>query len=211
MVTVVFASGSALAGFTSTLDAAGQRTSEASDAGRPVNSVTFDAQGQVMLALGGAAGRTVHYNYDIDGRLTSELITNVPNTPNRTISSTYDLAGNRRLKLDYTATPQDSRTTYTYDADDRLTVASLGPYYPASGGQGGIQSSDTRYTYDLDGHTLTATVSRGNTTLSTTMNTWDIEGHLVEVMTTDTTQNTTTTTDFAYDAAGNRVAQRTGG
>ncbi len=134
------------------------------------------------------SGRLVTYTYDQLGRVTTENITD-PTLGNRTITYTYDAAGNR-------LTMNDSAigiTTYTYDNNDRLLSTTQG-------------TQVTNYTYDNDGHILTEKVV--GTPNQTTYH-WDDRGNLsgADVTTSSGTQSAT----YQYDAAGNRVAETSGG
>ena len=197
--TANIASGLILAGFTYATDLAGQRTSVVADAGRSI-APSFDAKGRVNLNLGTAPPqpRTEAYTYDLDGRLTADLITNDPLFPNGTRAYTYayDLAGNRIRMTDSGSGTGSSDLASTYDADGRLREVN---------GTSAGTSYDQTYTYDPNGSTLTVTLA-GHTTTDT----WDIEGHLVE---TDVpgASGTIHHTSYAYDDDGDRVAEATDG
>jgi RHS repeat-associated protein len=121
--------------------------------------------------------------YDDLYRLTEEVITDKTNG-NRTSSYTYDAAGNRRNK-----TINDVKTTYTYDANDRLLNEKVNGATTAS------------YTYDNNGSTLTKTENGVTTTY-----TWNDEKRLVSVTVGNTQQ-----VEYTYNDQGIRVSSKVNG
>ncbi|WP_407560889.1 RHS repeat-associated core domain-containing protein [Streptomyces sp. 184] len=117
-------------------------------------------------------------------------------------SFTYDKTGNRLSRTDHDTsgnTAGDTRYTYTYpDAGQPqphtlTSVMSEGPTGTAA---------DT-YTYDATGNTATRTLAGDEQTL-----TWDAEGHLAKVA-TPVEGGGEKTTEYLYDAEGNRLIGRT--
>jgi RHS repeat-associated protein len=127
------------------------------------------------------SGRAVDYSYDAAYKLTEERI-NDPVTGLRTISYTYDPAGNRLTKTDGGVT-----TSYTYDANDRLL---------AEGGNA--------YTYDANGNTRTRTATGENVTYG-----YDFRNRLAQAQITAGASSSTVA--YAYDADGIRVRKTVDG
>src|SRR6185503_640984 len=78
---------------------------------------TYNAAGQ-RLSVTENSGRTVNYGYDAAARLTSETITNDPNSANGALTYSLDAVGNRLTRTSTLAAVPAS--TSTYDANDRL-------------------------------------------------------------------------------------------
>lgn len=132
-------------------------------------------------------GRKVEYTYDALDRLTQEKITDAVNG-NRTISYTYDPAGNRLIRTD--SDPSVGLSTYTYDANDRLATET----------DQGVLST---YAYDANGNTLSKTTGASHVSY-----TWDFDNRLTDA---DTNGDGITDEHNVYDAAGNRVSQTVNG
>ena len=143
---------------------------------------TLDAIGQRTLVVE-ASGRVVVYTFDNVNRLTEEAITDAV-TGDRTISYSYDLAGNRLERNDSV----DGLTNYLYDANNRLTEMTQG-------------AELTQFTYDANGSMLSWSNGAETTTYS-----WinDGENRLTQVTINDGTN--TSQVDYVYDAFGTRVA-----
>ncbi|MFD4656027.1 RHS repeat-associated core domain-containing protein, partial [Kitasatospora sp. NPDC058444] len=141
-------------------------------------------------ALGGPAPYWTSWTYNTDGTRAGE--------------TRHDPAGN---------TGQDSTTSYTYPAATAARPHSLSSTSTVTGAVGApvVES----YDYDAGGHTTGRHLSpSGNRTGDQSL-TWDTEGRLAglteTVKTTAGTTVTTTnkTTDYLYDAGGNRLLGHT--
>jgi RHS repeat-associated protein len=175
-------SGSVLASFTYTLDAAGRRIAVVE---------LFPAQFSYT--------REVDYSYDAMSRLTKEVVKNDSN--NTTLSSivyTNDLASNRKEKkvLDGSNNTVND-TVDTFDGNDRLTSES----YTA-----GANSSTLSYTYDANGSTLTKTVTGNALPSESDTYTWDSEIRMVSASITVNNVNHVYT--YGYDDRGIRVSSK---
>jgi RHS repeat-associated protein len=133
-------------------------------------------------------GRTVDYQYDILNRLTSEQITDSTNG-NRAFNYTYDLAGNRLTKGDSLL----GVTNYSYDTNNRLTQTGLG-------------TTITQFTYDNNGSMINRTDGINTVTYN-----WANDGENRLLSLTATNPTSTTSSQYVYDAMGNRVASTTDG
>ncbi|WP_316743236.1 LamG-like jellyroll fold domain-containing protein [Streptomyces sp. MK7] len=162
-------------------------------------SQTYDGVGNVTSTTD-AGGHTSRFTYDAAGTLTQEI---QPVDASTSITTTfgYDAAGNRTRFTDgrgnswrYTYTPwgqqekviepttakytsaADSTTTYAYDADGRLTNAtlpggvttsmsydSLGRLTSVSGAGADAATATRSFTYDADGRVLSADTSEAGT------------------------------------------------
>ena len=143
---------------------------------------TPDPSGQrTAVAETGPRPRQVVYGYDPDRRLTAETVT-AAGGPATTTAYTYDAAGNRLTRDD----PATGRTTYGYDAGDRLLTETIG-------------GSVTAYTYDGSGDTLTRTGAGGQE-----VDTYTSDGRLATA--TVTAGGTTHTRSYRYSGDGLRVA-----
>jgi RHS repeat-associated protein len=127
-------------------------------------------------------GRTVDYSYDNLYRLTQENITDAV-AGNKVTDYTFDAVGNRLERIDSV----DGKTTYSYDANDRLLEEVLG-------------GTVTDYQYDAKGN-LIAKVENGQT-LATYQ--WNAKGELAAVEVTE--NGVTGRTEFEYDYQGIRVS-----
>ncbi|QLE59915.1 hypothetical protein FD725_30895 (plasmid) [Nostoc sp. TCL26-01] len=132
-------------------------------------------------------GRIVEYAYDKLYRLTQEKITDAV-AGNKTVTYKFDPVGNRLEKVDSV----EGKTTYNYDANDRLFKEILG-------------SDVTGYKYDKQGN-LTAKIENGVTKATYQ---WNAKGELVAVETTE--NGVTGRVEFEYDHEGIRVAIKTDG
>lgn len=144
-----------------------------------------------------------NYEYNNAGVLTSEengIINNgVSNIETKTLYS-YDLCGNRvsEQKTDYTNSSNNSLTTYTYNAANRL----IGKNTSSSDA-----SSQSTYTYDFSGNLLTSNTvknSSGVQTTETTTYTYDALNR------TSAISKNGTETSFKYDENNRRISKTTG-
>ena len=102
---------------------------------------TYNAAGQRLSATENS-GRTVSYSYDAAARLTSETITNDPNSGNGALNYSLDAVGNRLTRTSTLAAIASS--TSTYNANDRLNSDG----YDANGN---TTSADGKtYTYNFE-------------------------------------------------------------
>ncbi|GAA2633693.1 hypothetical protein Adu01nite_55690 [Paractinoplanes durhamensis] len=126
------------------------------------------------------------YTYDKANRITAECYgaqTCAGATAART-DYTYDLVGNRTT-MKKVATGENTTTSYAYDAADQLTTETVS----------GTRSSSRAFTYDLEGNQTQAGTDRFTYALDHTMTSASVNG---------------TTTNYAYDAQGNRVSGTSG-
>ena len=130
-------------------------------------------------------GREVDYTYDSLDRLTEEKIIDAI-FGNRTIDYTYDADGNR-LTMNGSV---DGLTSYSYDALDRLTTATLA-------------GQVTQYVYDKNGNMLSSVSPTGSVFYK-----WDFDDRLISA---DTNGDGVTDEVNVYDPEGNLVAQTIGG
>jgi RHS repeat-associated protein len=124
--------------------------------------------------------RSLAYTYDDLYRLTEEVITDTTNG-NRTFGYTYDAVGNRQSK-----TINGVKTTYTYDANDRLLNEKVNGVITAA------------YSYDNNGSTLTKTENGVMMTY-----TWNDEKRMVSVTVGNTQQ-----VGYTYNDQGIRVSSK---
>jgi RHS repeat-associated protein len=168
---------------------------------------TYDEAGNVLsISDTSTTGTDVQcFQYDYLRRLTeawSQLDETCASTPSDSVvggpaaywnSYTYDLVGNR---LTETLHEEDTERTYDYPepgTPQPHTVTSVTEEAP------GITSLE-EYGYDQAGNTTTRQIGGDTQTL-----TWDAEGHLASVEEADGT-----TTEYLYDADGNRLISRSG-
>ncbi|MDQ2700309.1 MAG: hypothetical protein M3Y23_03155, partial [Actinomycetota bacterium] len=122
-------------------DLAGRQTAErwltSSGGTIRTETYTYDSGGQLIGASDPDA--TLTFTYDFLGRQTSERTSGGSGQPDVTLTSGYDKVGNRTSLTDnFTSV---GRTTYTYDALDRLTTIAR-----STGGAAGPQ---VVFTYDV--------------------------------------------------------------
>lgn len=126
------------------------------------------------------------YTYDAANRLTAECFgaqTCAGAVADRT-DYTYDLVGNRKTKT-RVAPGENTTTSYTYDGADQLTRESVT----------GSRSSTRSFAYDLEGNQTEAGTDRFTYALDHTMTSATVGGK---------------TTNYTYDATGNRIKAVTG-
>ncbi|SNY53633.1 polymorphic toxin-type HINT domain-containing protein [Paractinoplanes atraurantiacus] len=126
------------------------------------------------------------YNYDAANRLTAECFgaqSCAGSSAERT-DYTYDLVGNRTTKK-VVAPGENTTTSYTYDAADQLTNERIT----------GSRSNERSFEYDLEGNQIRAGNNRFTYALDHTMTSATVDGK---------------TTDYTYDAVGNRIKAVTG-
>src|SRR6185436_4703307 len=122
---------------------------------------TLGPRGQ-RLRLQESTGRQVDYAYDALGRLIEEQVTVGPSGSLDTTAYTYDAVGNR-----LTMTSSRGTTSYSYDANHRLTSAGTVAFtYDPNGNLASRSQSGalTTYQYDTLGHLRQVTAASGGTT-----------------------------------------------
>ena len=198
-----------LAGYRYTLTSAGQKSRvDEYAAGAQVtisgSAGTGEAGGSdaatLTAAIAGTPARTVEWRYDETGKLTEEKVTEpLGGTPTvtRTTSYTYDKVGNRKTKTETAAAGPSAVTTYTYDANDRLTEEVR---------SSGASSVTVLYGWDATGNLASKTEGSLFTGYS-----YDPENRLVEVRQGPSAGSAQTIATYAYDAAGNRIAKTVNG
>jgi RHS repeat-associated protein len=147
---------------------------------------TLDAMGNRTKVVEND-GRTVEYIYDDLYRLTQEKLADAV-VGNKVIDYKFDPVGNRLERIDSV----EGKTTYSYDANDRLLEEVLG-------------GKVTDYQYDAKGN-LTAKVENGATQAEYE---WNAKGELVAVEVTE--NGTTERIEFEYDHQGVRVVIKQNG
>jgi RHS repeat-associated protein len=126
------------------------------------------------------------YTYDAANRITSACYgaQTCAGPVAERLDYTYDLVGNRKTQRK-TAPGENTNTTYTYDAADQLTREVTT----------GTRSSERTFEYDREGNQTRAGADRYTYALDHTMTSATIGGR---------------TTNYTYDAVGNRVAAASG-
>lgn len=192
-----------------TYDAAGRRTALTYPDGRVVRT-SYDANSR-PIAVDDGRGHTTALGYDNDGRLTdveypasamrmaydaTGRLTGVLNEDAGGAFAVYaytlDAAGNRLVeeirRLQVGAPTTIERSSYTYDANDRLIRSSRSVAAQAP--------EVIEYGFDLSGNRLSAQSSAG----WSQVHRYDVADRLLEL--TDTRTGATT---YAYDEAGQRI------
>lgn len=183
-------------------DTAGNKTSQTAP-GNAVTSWTYDPAGTGLpISTTDPRGKSTTYGYDTQGNLIS-----IASALSEVKSMTYDSTGRRLSVVDPRgnlsgATPNDYRTSFTYDAaNHKLSQTDpLGDQstwaYDAAGNLTSAtdpNSHSTAYAYD-NANELTSVTAPGS---ASTTYTYDPDGNL----STKTDPNNHTTT-YAYDTAG---------
>ncbi|WP_405009075.1 polymorphic toxin-type HINT domain-containing protein [Kitasatospora sp. NBC_01539] len=182
---------------------------------------TYDQAGNVTSLTDASASGTDRqcYQYDYLTRLTDAFTPTAgtcPATPTGAAlggpaaywtSWTYNTDGTRATETRHNPagnTAQDATSTYTYPQTHRLGDTSTVT------GALGSPVSET-YAYDLSGNTTDRHLKPAANQSSDQKLTWDAENHLTQVADTvkttsgSTTTTTNRTTDYLYDADGNRL------
>jgi RHS repeat-associated protein len=158
-------------------DAAGRPTTRILPDG--TNEVfAYDLEGQ-LTGHTTFGGQTITRAYDSEGRETSRTIPATASTPARTITWTYNADGQRATQTETGPTSAQGTTTYTYDAQGRLSGL--------SGPQGTLA-----WTYDAADRITRRSTSEGNTDYE-----YDGDGRLTRMVAPDGKATT-----YTYDAAG---------
>jgi len=189
--------------------------------GNPIVTYPYDSVGR-LSQKNNANGTYTSYVYDANGNILHLL----NYAPGGAINSRFDYTYSS-LGLQSSQTTLDGTWTYTYDADGQLTHAVFASNNPAS-----IPSQDLTYNYDSLGN-RTSTVVNGVTTLYTTNNmnqytsvggvpySYDANGNLLSdgantyvyntINQLTSVTNVSVTTNYTYNAIGQRVATDVGG
>lgn len=137
-------------------DAAGRPTSRILPDGTS-ETFAYDLEGQ-LTGHTTFGGQTITRAYDSEGREISRTIPATANTPARTITWTYNADGQRATQTETGPTSAQGTTTYTYDAQGRLTglagpQGTLGWTYDAADRitRRSTREGNTDYEYDGDG------------------------------------------------------------
>ncbi|MFJ5925721.1 RHS repeat-associated core domain-containing protein, partial [Kitasatospora sp. NPDC092948] len=187
---------------------------------------TYDQAGNVTSVTDTSSSGTDRqcFGYDYLARLTEAY---TPNTGSCTAPSgtqlggpapywtswTYNTNGTRATETRHDTggnTAQDATTTYTYPAATAARPHSLTSTSTITGGAG-TPVVET-YGYDSAGNTTSRGLKPGANRTSDQALTWNTEGKLSQAVTTNKTGGTTTgtaTTDYLYDAEGNRLIGHT--
>ncbi|TQJ57757.1 RHS repeat-associated protein [Streptomyces sp. SLBN-115] len=194
-------------------DLTGRLTSIATADGLTRNTYTYNDQGALLTAAG--PGGTSAYAYNADGSMTQRT------TTAGTTDYTYDAAGRidtirdsitgnnvlydfdaaGRPSLEQYATSQTgtapytvtAKRTYGYDELGRLNTDAV------TSADGTTSVASTTYGYDLDDN-LTSKKTTGTAGAGTNTYTYDYANRM-----TSWTKDTTATTSYEWDAAGNRT------
>nr|WP_322746857.1 polymorphic toxin-type HINT domain-containing protein [Streptomyces tauricus] len=178
-------------------------------------SYRYDQSGNILSAADVSRSGTDNqcYTYDYLRRLTeawTEADTSCAASPTgQNIGGpaaywhnyTYDKTGNRLTQTQHNPsgdTSKDVKSTYTYPSAGQPRPHALGTSTTTTG----TVTSQNSYTYDETGNTRTRVLGGDTQTLA-----WDAEGHLAKV--TQPSGSTTKTTEYLYDADGNRLIART--
>ncbi|MFD7736354.1 RHS repeat domain-containing protein, partial [Kitasatospora phosalacinea] len=187
---------------------------------------TYDQAGNVTSLTDTSSSGTDRqcYQYDYLARLTQAY---TPNTGSCTAPSatqlggpapywtswTYNTNGTRATETRHNTagnTAQDATTTYTYPAASAARPHSLTSTSTVTGTLG-TPVVET-YGYDNAGNTTTRNLKPTSNRTSDQTLTWNTEGKLSQTVTTSKSGGTTTgttTTDYLYDANGNRLIGHT--
>ncbi|MEU9131064.1 RHS repeat-associated core domain-containing protein [Kitasatospora sp. NPDC048540] len=187
---------------------------------------TYDQAGNVTSVTDTSASGTDRqcFQYDHLARVTEAFTpggAGCPATPAGTAlggpapywtSWTYNTNGTRATETRHNpagTTAQDATTTYSYPAADAARPHSLTGTSTVTGALG-TPVTET-YQYDTSGNTTERHLKPAAGRTSDQVLTWDVEGRLAKVAdTVKTTSGSTTTTtgrtsDYLYDAGGNRL------
>ncbi len=177
------ADGSILSGVRYTVNGSGLRT----------KVEVFDALSQVAAGVPANPAEWSEYAYDEGGRLTLEKITDRNGVLKKSVEYRYDKAGNRTGKTVTTAAGVAS-TTYSYDANDRLTGEKL---VTESG-----SVVNTAFQWDANGNMLARVVGNSADYFS-----WNSDNRLVEVKRGSSPDTAVPVVRYGYDADGQRVSR----
>lgn len=148
----------------------------------PGNSETFSYDAEGNLTAASNNGIQMIFTYDALNRLTSKTVVNW----GKTVSYTYDAAGNRASMTD----PDGGQTTYSYDANNRLIQITA----PGSG--------TTSFSYDPAGRLTQQT--NGNGTYAQYF--YDNADRVDSILHKDAGGAVLLRYAYTYDARGNRLS-----
>ncbi|MEN2424435.1 LysM peptidoglycan-binding domain-containing protein [Chromobacterium vaccinii] len=178
-------------------DALGRQT-KITDAEGGVESMTYDAFGN-KATYTNQLGAVFSYDYDAAGRVLKET-----GRDGATVLSAkrfeYDAFGNRTLQVEAEGQPEQRRTSYGYDANNRL-VSQTGDavkIYTLDKGEATVSPTETRR-YDAAGNLVEFIDANGNVTRTA----YDSQNRKVRERNGDGYVST-----WAYDGAGNVIEQR---
>ncbi len=200
-------------------DSVGRLASLTDAHGAAIVSYTYTADDQPQTVTNGN-GTTTSYAYDSRGTVSSV----VNRGPGGAVTSQFAYTHNA-LGETTSVTGSAGTTTYSYDADGELTMATLpggrvlrysydadgnrtattdstaGPTnYAVNGDDEYTSAGATTYTYDADGNLASATGSSGTTTYH-----WNPLGQLASVV------SPSGTTTYSYDALGTLISEDVAG
>ncbi|WP_251067262.1 LamG-like jellyroll fold domain-containing protein [Streptomyces sp. ISL-36] len=172
-------------------------TIEVTDAVGNATRFTYDMDGQVLTSTD-ADGTSTKNTYDGFGQLVATSDLDASGAVLRTMSSTYDRAGNATSVTDF----RGHTTTLTTDASGAITKA----VQPVSA----TESITTTFGYDAAGNRTRFTDGRGNPFL-TTYNTWGLPESEIEPSTPAHPALADRTFTTVYDGAGRAKEYRSPG
>ncbi|WP_328725465.1 LamG-like jellyroll fold domain-containing protein [Streptomyces sp. NBC_00259] len=172
-------------------------TTEVTDSAGNISRFTYEMDGELLTATD-ADGTSTRNTYDGYGQLVSTSDLDATGAVLRTMSSTYDRAGNPLTVTDY----RGHTTSFTADATGLVTKA----VQPVSA----TESITTTFGYDAAGNRTRFTDGRGNPFI-TTYNTWGLPESLTEPSTPAHPDPADRTFTTVYDANGQPKEQRSPG
>ncbi|MEU2155708.1 LamG-like jellyroll fold domain-containing protein [Streptomyces sp. NPDC019396] len=172
-------------------------TTEVTDSAGQKSTFTYDMDGQVLTSTDPDGTKTKN-TYDGFGQLVSTSDLDASGATLRTMSSTYDRAGNPASVTDY----RGHTSTFETDATGVVTKA----VQPVSA----TESITTTFGYDAAGNRTRFTDGRGNAFL-TTYNSWGLPESLIEPSTPAHPNPADRTFTTVYDANGQLKEQRSPG
>jgi RHS repeat-associated protein len=181
-----------------------------------VYAFTYDALSR-RTAVARPAGLSTSYTYDAAGQLTSLVHSGGPGT--LSLAYTYNGVGNRLTMADNAGThaytydaldrltiathPNASRETFAYDAVGNRTSSHISPSYTYNAATNRL-TADSKYDYVYDDNgNVTERIERGTTRRMRYG--YDAENRLIQVISPDNS-----IFQYRYDALGRRIAKAVG-